>query len=52
MRTHEVRMVELEPGRDRSVLKSPPIISKFSEEKIPSNSPILSPNAVWDATLE
>ena len=51
---NEVRVVKLEPGRDRSVLKSPAImiLSKFSAEMIPSNSPILSANAVWDATLE
>ena len=47
---NEVRVVKLEPRRDRSVLKSPTIIlSKFSAEMIPSNSPILS--AMWDATL-
>ena len=51
---NEVRVVRLEPGRDKSVLKSSTImiLSKFSAELIPSNSPILSANAVWDATLE
>ena len=38
---NEVRVVKLEPGRDRSLLKSPAImiLSKFSPEIIPSNSP-------------
>ena len=51
---NEVRVVKLEPGWDRSVLKSPTImiLSKFSGKMVPSNSPILSANAVWDATLE
>ena len=48
---NEVRVVRLEPGRDKSVLKSPAIMI-LSAEMIPSNSPILSANAVWDATLE
>ena len=51
---NEVRLVKLEPGRDRSVLKSPAImiLSKFSAEMIPSNSHRLSANAEWDAAVE